>query len=83
MKVRSSLLNFFLGVVAMAIAAAFALHGRDLRWQREAFEHRAACYYWLPNDEKIHWAWADDYHARIMPSHKPSPTPTNGWKGYE
>lgn len=76
MKIRSSLLSFFLGVVAMAIAAAFALYGRDLRWQREAFEHRAACYYWRPNDEKIYWAWADDYHAKIMPSYKPSPTPT-------
>jgi hypothetical protein len=66
MNVRTSLLSFFLGVVATAIVAAFALYGRDLHWQREAFDHHAGCYYWLPNDEKIYWSWADDYHAKTL-----------------
>jgi hypothetical protein len=75
MKIRSSLLSFFLGVAATAIVAAFALYGRDLRWQQEAFEHHAGCYYWHQNDEKIYWAWADDYHTKVTPKHKAPPAP--------
>ena len=72
---RRSLLFFFLGVVATALCAAFALHERDVHWQLEAYNHSAGG--WKFNARRpghVEWIWLDDYVRQEL-AKKAHPTP--------
>jgi hypothetical protein len=76
MKLRSSLIGALSGVMATAIIALLALCGRDLHWQLEAFDHGAAVFYQRTPADEIHFAWADDYYSKILPSFYPNEQPS-------
>jgi hypothetical protein len=75
MKLRSSLICSLISVIATAIVAGFALYGRDLHWQLEAFDHGAGVFYRRTPADEIHFAWADDYFSKILPSFYPNEQP--------
>jgi len=65
-KADSKLVSFACGVVFTAALGSAYVWSVDYRWRCEAVDHRAAYWYWEPEDlttKTIRWAWADDYYA--------------------
>jgi hypothetical protein len=75
MKIRSPILSFFLGVIATALCAVFALHGNNTHWQMEAYKHYAAVWK-MDAHGRMTWQWIDDYYFdELTKLFQATPTP--------
>ena len=81
--IRPFFVGLALGVIASSIVSEFALHGRDLHWQTEAFSHHAAVWKTHLPDKVLTFQWLDDYFfeqltgTHDLPAYTPPPTPEN------
>jgi len=60
-KIRSELLFFFIGVILTFIISIIAIHGNNVRWQCEAYQHYSAVWKMDIKTGRTSWMWLDDF----------------------
>jgi hypothetical protein len=60
MKTNPKLLSFAAGVGLTAALAAACLHSNNIRWQNEAFKHKAGWFSFRCDSNKLEFHWMDD-----------------------
>jgi len=60
-KIRSELLFFFTGVIVTFLFTMIAIHGNNVRWQCEAYQHYSAVWKMDIKTGRTSWMWLDDF----------------------